>query len=125
MRTADLAVLLARTQAAYYIVTGVWPIIDIRSFEAITGPKADRWLVKTVGALVATTGAALGVASRQRRFPREVVLLAAGNAVVLAGVDIIYVAKRRISPIYLLDALPELALAVGWVAVWRQGPPGN
>ena len=125
MRTDDLAVMLARTQAAYYIVSGVWPIVDVRSFEAITGPKVDRWLVKTVGALVATTGVALAVASRRRRFPPELVLLAAGNAVVLAAVDVVYVAKRRISPVYLLDALPEVALAAGWAIVWRQGIPAG
>ena len=78
MQPNDLAVLLARVQAAYYVLTGVWPLVDIRSFEAITGPKADRWLVKTVGVLVATTGVALALASRRRRFAPELVLVAAG-----------------------------------------------
>jgi hypothetical protein len=43
---------LAVTQGVYYVATGIWPLLDIESFERITGPKADRWLVKTVGALV-------------------------------------------------------------------------
>ena len=51
----------------FYIVTGVWPIVSMRSFEAITGPKVDRWLVKTVGALVAVIGCALALASRRRQ----------------------------------------------------------
>jgi hypothetical protein len=27
--------------AAYYIVSGVWPLAHMRSFEAVTGPKND------------------------------------------------------------------------------------
>src|SRR5215213_7149555 len=49
MPPTDEAVRLARLQAIFYIVSGVWPFVSIRSFEAVTGPKVDRWLVKTVG----------------------------------------------------------------------------
>src|SRR5215212_885809 len=48
-----------RVQAIYYLVTGLWPFVSIRTFEAISGPKRDDWLVKTVGALVSSIGAAL------------------------------------------------------------------
>src|SRR4051812_47162991 len=50
---------LARLQAAYYVATGVWPIAHMKSFEAVTGPKVDHWLVRTFGALVTAAGAAL------------------------------------------------------------------
>jgi hypothetical protein len=30
-----------------------------RSFEAVTGPKRDDWLVKTIGGLIAMVGATL------------------------------------------------------------------
>lgn len=112
---------LARAQALYYVATGVWPLVDIRSFEAVTGPKTDRWLVKTVGLLVATTGLSLGLAARRRRFAPEVVLVAAGNAAALAAIDGVYVAKGRISPIYLLDAAAEIALVAGWAGLWWRG----
>ena len=125
MQARDAAVLLARLQAGYYLVTGVWPLIDMRTFEAVTGPKADRWLVKTVGGLVATTGAALALASRRRRFPPELVLIAAGNAAGLAAIDAVYVAKGRISPIYLLDAVVEVPLLAAWAWVWRRGAVGE
>ena len=125
MPTNDAAILLARLQAGFYLVTGVWPLIDIRTFEAITGPKTDRWLVKTVGALVATTGAALAVAGARRRVPPERVLVAAGNAAILAVIDVVYVAKGRISPIYLLDAAAEVPLALAWAVLWRRGLPSS
>ena len=118
MRPTDPVVRLARVQAVYYVVTGVWPLVSMRSFEAITGPKADRWLVKTVGVLVGITGLALALAVRRRRFPPELVLVASGNAAALAAIDAVYVAKRRISPVYLLDAAAELVLVAGWALLW-------
>lgn len=125
MPPTDRAVRLARLQGLAYLATGVWPLVHVRSFEAVTGPKADRWLVKTVGALVATTGLALALAGRRRRLAPEVVLVAAGNAAALAAIDVVYVAKRRIRPIYLLDAAAEIALVAAWARLWRAGVLGD
>jgi hypothetical protein len=46
--------------------------------------------------------------------------LAPGNAVALTAVDVVYVAKRRIRPVYLLDAVLEIALLAGWFRLARQ-----
>ena len=120
MPATGRAVRLARLQAVIYLVTGIWPLLSIRSFEAISGPKTERWLVKTVGLLVAVVGAMLTLASRGRRVTPEVVVVAAGSAASLATIDVIYVAKRRISPVYLLDAAMELGLVAGWIALARR-----
>lgn len=122
MPPTDEAIRLARLQAIFYIVTGVWPFVCMRTFEAVTGPKVDRWLVKTVGALVAVIGCALALASRRRQLAPEVVLVAAGSAAALATIDTVYVAKRRISPVYLLDAVAEIGLVAGWARLWLQSP---
>jgi hypothetical protein len=103
-------------QAAYFLVTGIWPLVDIRSFERITGPKLERWLVKTAGALLTVEGAVIGLAAWRRRLTSEVELLAVGSALGLAVIDVVYVARRRIRPVYLLDAAVQLSLIVGWVS---------
>jgi hypothetical protein len=120
MLANEQAIRLARLQAVIYLVTGVWPLLSIRSFEAITGPKTDRWLVKTVGLLVAVVGAMLALASKSRRITPEVVVVAAGSAAALATIDVVYVAKRRIAPVYLLDAVLELGLVAGWIVLARR-----
>jgi hypothetical protein len=102
-------------QAAYYAISGIWPLLDIKSFERITGPKADRWLVKTVGALVTAIGASLALAARHDPAKAETVVLGAGSALGLGAIDVIYVAKRRISPVYLVDAIVQAALLLGWI----------
>jgi hypothetical protein len=104
----------AYTQSAFYVGTGVWPLIDMGTFEKVTGPKTDDWLVKTVGACVAVVGGVVGLAASRNRITPEIALLGAGTAAALTGIDLVYVAKGRISPIYLLDAAAETALIALW-----------
>ena len=122
MPPTDEVIRLARLQAIFYIVTGVWPFVSMRSFEAVTGPKVDRWLVKTVGALVAVIGCALAFGSRRQQLAPELVLVAAGSAAALATIDTVYVARRRISAVYLLDAAAEIALVAAWGRCWWRSP---
>jgi peptidoglycan/LPS O-acetylase OafA/YrhL len=101
-------------QGLYMVATGVWPLVSPRTFQAVTGPKRELWLTKTVGALAAVTGGVLLYAASRRRRPSEVILLAMGNAVAFTAIDVVYVAKRRIAPIYLVDAVAQLGLLACW-----------
>ncbi|MFS6749762.1 hypothetical protein, partial [Staphylococcus aureus] len=82
---------LSLTQGAYFLVTGIWPLISIRTFMRVTGPKTDLWLVKTVGAVVGVIGAVLTVAGARRQTAPEIPLLAVGSAAALTAVDVVYV----------------------------------
>jgi hypothetical protein len=105
-------------QGGYYVATGVLPFASRRAFEAMTGPKREWWLVQTVGALVTVIGGALLVGAGRREESQELVGTAAGAAAALAAIDIVYVAKRRISPRYLADAAAQLAVLGGLAATW-------
>lgn len=108
---------LALAQSAFYLVTGIWPILSPATFQAVTGPKVDFWLVKTAGVLITAIGAALGLGAAKRRLTPELKLLAVASAAGLTAIDVYYVAQKRISPVYLLDAAAEVALIAAWVAV--------
>ena len=43
MRRAALA------QGIFWLTTGLWPIVHLVSFEAVTGRKRDHWLVQKTG----------------------------------------------------------------------------
>jgi hypothetical protein len=111
---------IAVAQGLFYLGTGVWPLLDIDSFQVVTGPKVDLWLVRTVGVLVGVVGAVLLLTARSRRITAEIVLLAAGCAVGLAAIDLVYALSGRISSIYLADAVAELALAGLWTFAWSR-----
>lgn len=107
--------LIGLVQGIYFLVFGIWPIIHMNSFLRITGPKIDLWLVKTVGMLLVVIGAVLVFAYYQAEINSAIVFLAIGSALSLAVVELIYVAKRVIFPIYLADAVVELALITWWL----------
>jgi len=48
-----------------------------------------------------------------RRVTQEVVAIAAGCAGGLAAIDLVYVARRRISPVYLVDAAIQAGVLAG------------
>ena len=106
---------LAATQGAYFLSTGVWPLLHMRSFVAVTGPKQDLWLVQTVGLLVSCIGAQLLMASRSDRVSPEIKTLAVSSALSLAAIDTVHSLRGRIRPVYLLDAVAEVALAALWM----------
>ena len=110
---------VAAVQGHYFFVTGVWPLVSMRTFLAVTGPKVDLWLVRTVGLLIAVVGATLLLAAWRSAVSPEVATLAVGSAAALGGVDAYYVAVGRIPRVYLLDAVAEAALIAAWaVAAW-------
>ncbi len=114
-------------QGVYYFATGVWPLVSIETFQMVTGKKtdhlvsgreSDHWLVMTVGVLIVAIGATLLLAAWRRRNPLEVAVLAVLGALGLTGIDVLYVARQVIAPIYLLDAVAEVILIGLWMGVF-------
>ena len=107
---------LLASQGGFYLATGLWPLVHRSSFERVTGPKVDFWLVRTVGAVLAVMGTAMLVGASRRSASPEARVMAMGAAGALAAVDLVYAGRGRISRVYLADAAVELGLAAGWLA---------
>ena len=112
---------LAIGQGVFYVVTGIWPIVSLRTFELVTGPKADGWLVKTAGLLITAIGAGLTTAGLRGRVTPDVKLIAVGAAAGLTVIDVVYGSRRRIARVYLLDAVVEVGLIGAWAGVQLLG----
>jgi hypothetical protein len=105
---------IARFQGSFNVISGLWPLVHMRSFEAVSGPKTDKWLVRTVSGMLITVGleqlrgsSQEGTATAKR--------LGIGTAATLAAIDLIYVAKGRIRKVYLLDAAVEILIIRRWL----------
>ena len=105
---------LALVHALYFLIGGVWAVTGKRTFEAVTGPKVDYWLVRTVGGLLSVTGVIIALAALRHRLTSEIQLLAIGTSGVLASVSLIYSINGRIRSIYLLDTAVNIVLMVLW-----------
>ena len=130
---ATLFTYLCWAQGLYFMATGVWPLVSIDTFQMVTGPKtdhlqspnpteADHWLVMTVGVLVTAVAVTLLVTAWRRSEPVEVAVLAVGSAVALTAIDVVYVSRGVLFPIYLVDAAAEVVLILGWACAlaWRR-----
>ena len=113
------ASLLSLLQGGYFLVTGLWPLFSPITFQKVTGPKQDFWLVNTVGVLISVIGGVLSLGGIRKSRSPEVAALAVGSAAGLAGIDVFYVAQKRILPIYLVDALVETGIILSWVLALR------
>ena len=108
---------VGKLQAAYYLSTGIWPVLHRSSFETLTGRKQDYWLVRTVGLLAASVGLGLYAGSRDgSEVSADMRVAAIASSVGFAGIDLIEVSRGRISPIYLLDLAAQVALLAAWQA---------
>lgn len=102
------------------MATGVWPLVHRDSFEAITGPKTDFWLVRTVGGLAAVCGVVLGVSVVRGRQQPEIQLLAASQALVFVAADVFAATSR--SRAYLGDVVGQAACLPAWFVPWASRP---
>ena len=101
-------------QGLYYLITGIWPLVSIRTFEMVTGPKTDDWLVQTVGVLAVAIGATLLYSVRLKGPTREGVFLSVVSAVGFLAVDVVFVFLGIISTIYLADAVAQGLFLLGF-----------
>lgn len=107
---------LAIVQGAYLLITGIWPLVSMKSFLYVTGPKTDLWLVTTVGLLLAVTGSTLISSGLNARRQPEFVWLGMVTAVCLAAIEIYFTIEKVISAVYLLDSVLELLFTFLWIA---------
>ena len=113
--------IVALVQGVYFFLSGVWPLLHMRSFLTVTGRKTDLWLVKTVAALIVAIGLGLLIAGIRHETPPPVVTIAVGSAAGLIAIDVTYVRRRTIAPVYLLDAAAEAGLILWWIVCWLKG----
>jgi hypothetical protein len=135
-RQLSLFTALLWAQGLYYLVTGIWPLVSIRTFLMVTGPKTDHlqspnptetdhWLVMTVGSLIVAVAVTLLYGAWRRGTARELAVLAIASAIALTAIDVIYVTRQVILPIYLADAAIEVVLVLAWVVTLVREPHGE
>jgi ascorbate-specific PTS system EIIC-type component UlaA len=81
----------------------------MRTFEAVSGKKVDKWLVRMVGLLTVNIGAAI-LSNSQKDRDEKIKQLAIGSAISFTIVDLYYSLNNRISKVYVLDAIMELIM---------------
>lgn len=108
------------TQSAYYLLTAIWPLVNIESFMLVTGPKEDIWLVKTVSVLLLPVSLVFAAAIFTKTPILIITLLSAGCAAGLAIIDFYYTGNGTISMVYQIDGYVQIFFLLAWVYILIQ-----
>src|SRR5260370_39961043 len=106
-------------QGLYYILSSIWPLVGLASYQDVTGHIADAWHVEVMCAMLLVIGGTLCLAAYRKMGTPEVLFLAFGSALGMTAVDI-HLLTRGFSALYFVDALLEVALVAFWVYGWRR-----
>jgi|SRR5579884_429096 len=109
-------------QGLYYVLTGLWPLVALATYQQATGHEGDVWVLQAVGVLVLAVGATLCLAAYRGQGTPEVLVLAFGCALGMAAVDVNLV-YRGLSAFYLVDAALEVGLVAFWIYGWKKAGP--
>jgi hypothetical protein len=112
-------VFAAFAQGFFYLVIGLWPVLGYQSFLAVTGQRADHWLLTLVGLLLAGIGTSMIIAAIRRDIAFEVFAIGLITALSLGVTDVVFVVERSIPAVYLLDAVAESLFVTLWVFAIR------
>ncbi len=93
-------------QGIYYLITGIWPMLHMESFMAVTGPKTDLWLVRMVALLSVSIGSTI---LAQKNGPY---LLHFTTALSFIAIDCYYALNDTIWDVYLADAFAQVLIIV-------------
>jgi hypothetical protein len=111
-------------QGFYFLLPSVWPLVHMPSFLAVTGPKTDLWLVRTVAILLTVISLTFLTAAYRKEYQPPIAVLALGSAAAMAGIDLYYALNDRIWDTYLIDAAGEILLLLGWIIYFfKAGKP--
>ncbi|WP_406858771.1 hypothetical protein ABZO31_00330 [Streptomyces sp. HUAS MG47] len=110
---------VARAQGLFNVAGGLWPLLSLRTFERVYGPKTDDWLQKASAGLLAASGLSMLRAAPTVEGMRHARRTGIGTALTFLAVDVMYVPRGRISPAYLMDVAKEITWLIAWARAGR------
>ena len=99
----------------YDTVVGLWPLLSMGTFKEVT-ELSHPLIARFLGASWATLGIALLLSSNNRKLipPLGVASTVAGST--LATTQLLLIAGKKISPIFLVQAFCETVIGCAWLA---------
>ena len=107
-----------KAQGWYYLLGGLWPLVHFRSFQAVAGPKPDRFQTEVTSALFAAIGAGLLAHPRGAPPPPPTTVLSAASALGTLYVDLRH--RRAIRGLFYAEAALEAGFAVAALRTLRR-----
>lgn len=109
----------------YYLLTGLWSIIDIESFSDFTRYRGDFFLKHTAGVLFSVLGLIFTYSAIKERFVAEIKYFALLTTVGVMAVEFYYLPKIG-NPLpfwidFTIEGIAALLIFFTIMSLWRMG----
>ncbi len=105
----DLTSTIRRVQGAYYVATGLWPVVAVHHYMDATGQEGHAWAARALGGAVAALGLALVLDVLPDRHARRASI---GTSVLLAAGAAYFVARGKGVPVNATDGAIQIGFAL-------------
>ncbi|UOU97534.1 hypothetical protein MUU74_13650 [Chryseobacterium daecheongense] len=107
--------LIPLIQGIYFLITGVWPLVHLKSFMEVTGPKTDIWLVQTVAVLILSFSILFFYVAFKKRIVPIYALMGATSTFGLAVIELYYYLQGTLKWVYFIDSAIEMVFFIYWL----------
>jgi hypothetical protein len=104
----------------YDLCVGLWPVVSIDSFTAISGLNSHLDVVRVIGMAWAALGAALLVFCRKTDIVPFLGIASTMAGSTLALAECIFVAMKILPPTFIVQVVCELAIGITWMRLFTQ-----
>lgn len=102
-------------QGIYFLITGVWPLVHLKSFMEVTGPKTDIWLVQTVAVLILSYSVLFFYVAFKKRIAPVYALMGTISTFGLAIIELYYYLQGTLKWVYFIDSIIEMIFFIYWL----------
>jgi len=110
-------------QGAYYVLTGLWPLVHFSSFATVMSQHINPFQAQAFGAVIAVLGGSLMEAARREPPGPFPTLLGAAIASAIALVSLWWLPRLAATSILWIDLVLEVAIAVGLILFYPRSQP--
>ncbi len=105
-------------QGAYYVITGLWPLVHFPSFAEVVGQQINPFQAQAFGAVIIVVGAALIEAARREPPGAYPTMLGTAVASAIAIVSLFWLPRSATSSGLWLDFIVEVAIAAALILLY-------
>lgn len=105
----DLSHGIRRVQGAYYVASGLWPVLAVQHYMDATGQESHASVARTLGGVVAAFGLALACDVLPEKTARR---LSVASALLLGAGAAYFAARGKGVPVNVTDGALQVAFAI-------------
>lgn len=110
-------------QGAYYIITGLWPLLHFSSFASLVAFRVNPFQAHVFAAVIIVVGGSLLEAARREPPGPFPTILGIAVASAIALVSLVWLPRLAVASLLWADLAVEVAFAIALAILYPRTPP--